>query len=64
MFLRNAWYVAAFEEDRAILAAVHKGMADKRTPNIDLRIDAGPLRFRRRLAQLIEAEAQSLAVAT
>ena len=54
---------AAFAEDRAILAAVHKGMADKRTPNIDLRIDAGPLRFRRRLAQLIEAEGQTMSVA-
>jgi len=54
---------AAFAEDRAILAAVHKGMAEKRTPNIDLRIDAGPLRFRRRLAQLIEAEGQTMSVA-
>ena len=49
---------AAFEEDRVILGAVHKGMANKRTPNIDLRIDNGPLRFRRRMAQLIEAEQQ------
>ena len=46
----------AFEEDRAVLAAVHKGIANKRTPTLDLRIDAGPLRFRRRLAQMIEAE--------
>jgi vanillate O-demethylase monooxygenase subunit len=54
---------AAFEEDRAILADVHKGMAEKRTPNIDLRVDTGPLRFRRRLAQLIEAEGQTFSVA-
>lgn len=46
----------AFEEDRTVLTAVHQGMANKRTPNLDLKIDVGPLRFRRRLAQLIEAE--------
>ncbi|RXT56006.1 (2Fe-2S)-binding protein [Bosea sp. Tri-44] len=54
----------AFEEDRAVLTAVQKGMDDKRTPNLDLKIDNGPLRFRRRLTQLIEAErASSLAAA-
>lgn len=54
----------AFEEDRAVLTAVQKGMDEKRTPNLDLKIDVGPLRFRRRLAQLIEAEqASSLAAA-
>ena len=47
---------AAFSEDRVILQAVHKGMANKTTPNVDLRIDAGPLRFRRRLATMIDAE--------
>ncbi|NMM80705.1 (2Fe-2S)-binding protein [Acidovorax sp. SRB_14] len=46
----------AFEEDRVILQAVHQGLAEKTSPNIDLKIDVGPLRFRRRLAQLIEAE--------
>ncbi|WP_345817521.1 aromatic ring-hydroxylating dioxygenase subunit alpha (plasmid) [Paraburkholderia sp. PREW-6R] len=46
----------AFEEDRAVLAAVHRGMRDKRTPNIDLAIDLGPLRFRRALAKMIEEE--------
>ncbi len=49
----------AFEEDRAIMQAVHRGMANKRSPNIDLKIDLGPLRFRRRLAQLIAAEQES-----
>ncbi len=53
----------AFEEDRLVLNAVHKGMASKRTPNLDLRIDAGPLRFRRNVAQRIAAEAQALAAA-
>jgi hypothetical protein len=46
----------AFEEDRAVLSAVHKGIANKRTPNLDLKIDVGPLRFRRNLTKLIEAE--------
>ena len=46
----------AFDEDRAVLTAVHKGMANKRTPNLDLKIDVGPMRFRRNLAKLIEAE--------
>ena len=47
----------AFEEDAAVLAAVHRGMATKRTPNLNLKIDAGPCAFRRRLAGMIEAEA-------
>lgn len=46
----------AFEEDRVILQAVHKGLQGKTSPNIDLKIDVGPMRFRRRLSQLIEAE--------
>ncbi|MEP9398914.1 aromatic ring-hydroxylating dioxygenase subunit alpha [Mesorhizobium sp. KR2-14] len=46
----------AFEEDRAVLNAVHKGMKNMRTPNLDLKIDVGPLRFRRNLGQLIAAE--------
>lgn len=46
----------AFDEDRAVLTAVHKGMAEKRTPNLDLKIDVGPMRFRRNLAKRIEAE--------
>jgi phenylpropionate dioxygenase-like ring-hydroxylating dioxygenase large terminal subunit len=46
----------AFEEDRAILAAVHAGMARRRTPNINLALDAGPMRFRRGVQRLIDAE--------
>lgn len=53
----------AFDEDRAVLTAVHKGMANKRTPNLDLKIDVGPLRFRRNLARMIEAEATARAAA-
>jgi phenylpropionate dioxygenase-like ring-hydroxylating dioxygenase large terminal subunit len=46
----------AFEEDRVVLEAVHKGMANMTTPNIGLRIDAGPARFRREIAARIAAE--------
>lgn len=43
----------AFEEDRAILNAVQRSFAETRTPNIDIAIDSAPLRFRRRIGQLI-----------
>ncbi|WP_436398837.1 aromatic ring-hydroxylating dioxygenase subunit alpha [Roseobacter sp. S98] len=48
----------AFEEDRAVLNEVQKGMTDKRSPHIDLPIDAGPLRFRRQLQAMINEEQQ------
>jgi vanillate O-demethylase monooxygenase subunit len=48
----------AFEEDRVILVAVHRGFDDKMTRNIDLAIDRAPLLFRRHLAQMIAAEQQ------
>jgi len=47
---------AAFNEDKVVLEAVQTGMATTRTPHIDLVIDMGPTRFRRRLKQKIEAE--------
>ncbi len=47
----------AFEEDRAILNAIQKSFAETSTPNIDIAIDAAPLRFRRRIAQLIQQQA-------
>lgn len=47
---------SAFEEDRAILNAVQKSFAHTETPHIDIAIDSAPLRFRRRLRQLIAAE--------
>lgn len=46
----------AFEEDREVLNEVQKGMADKKTPHIDLNIDGGQLRFRRQLEVMIEQE--------
>ncbi|HEY0519878.1 MAG TPA: aromatic ring-hydroxylating dioxygenase subunit alpha [Ilumatobacteraceae bacterium] len=51
----------AFEEDRSILQASQRGMSDSTTPNINLRTDAGGIRFRRRLAQMIDAEGPILA---
>ena len=45
-----------FEEDRVVLNAVQKGMDAMLTPNLDLKIDNAPLRFRRRLQQMIDAE--------
>ncbi|WP_333908196.1 aromatic ring-hydroxylating dioxygenase subunit alpha [Thalassococcus lentus] len=48
----------AFEEDRAVLSEVQKGMSSKTSPHIDLPIDAGPLRFRRQLQAMINEEAQ------
>jgi vanillate O-demethylase monooxygenase subunit len=46
----------AFAEDRAVLAAVHKGMINPRTAPINLPSDAGPIKFRRELAKRIAAE--------
>ncbi|MGG4605357.1 Rieske 2Fe-2S domain-containing protein [Paenalcaligenes sp. Me131] len=45
----------AFSEDKAILELVQVGM-DARPAALDLPIDSGPMRFRRRLQQRIEAE--------
>ncbi len=46
----------AFAEDRVILEAVHQGMANKRTPNMSLGIDKGPLAFRRGIAERVAHE--------
>ena len=54
---------SVFEEDIVILEAVQEGMTEMRTPNIDLQIDGGPLRFRRQLHALIEEEQAALAPA-
>ena len=48
---------SAFEEDRAVLDEVQIGMEGKTSPHIDLPIDGGPLRFRRRLQAMINEEA-------
>jgi vanillate O-demethylase monooxygenase subunit len=47
---------ALWHDDRLVLEAVHHGMAAKTTPNINLALDAGALRFRRELQTLIDRE--------
>lgn len=51
----NAGAIAAFEEDKLVLEAVHRGMA-RGTPYIDLGLDAGAKLFRAALAKRIGAE--------
>lgn len=49
----------AFSEDKVILEAVQRGMdemTERGEQNLNLRSDVGGVRFRRRLAQLIDAE--------
>ncbi len=58
--LMNTAVLGAFTEDLIILEAVQKGI-DEDPATIDIAVDAGPLRFRRRLQQLIEAEQSALA---
>ncbi len=48
--------VMAFNEDRVVLEAVHRGMAEKTTDNFNLGLDAGALRFRMLLDKMIDAE--------
>jgi vanillate O-demethylase monooxygenase subunit len=57
----NAGAVMAFNEDKEVLEAVHKGMADMITPNIDLGLDLGAKTFRLKLQKLIDAEMKQAA---
>jgi vanillate O-demethylase monooxygenase subunit len=50
---------AAFEEDRTILEASQRGMDASTRPNVNLRTDSGGIRFRHRLAQMIDAESHN-----
>ena len=52
----NDGAIMAFNEDKEILEAVHKGMADMATPNIDMGLDQGAKIFRKKLQTLIDAE--------
>ena len=52
----NDGAIMAFNEDRDILEAVHSGMKNKTTPNLDLGLDAGSLHYRRLLDKAISAE--------
>ena len=46
----------AFNEDKEILIHVQKGMANKRTPNLNLKLDIGASRFRNLIDKRITAE--------
>ena len=46
----------AFEEDRVVLEQVDKGMHKKRRPHLDLQLDIGARKFRKKLRALIDAE--------
>ena len=46
----------AFNEDKEILIHVQKGMANKRTPNLNLKLDIGATRFRNLIDKRIAAE--------
>ena len=46
----------AFEEDRAVLEAVHRGMKRRTTPTTGLLLDEAARRFRQGLAARIGAE--------
>ena len=50
----------AFEEDRVVLEAVDKGMSEKRRDNLDLQLDSGSRKFRKKLNTLIKAEKEKL----
>ena len=54
----NAGARMAFEEDRIILEAVEAGMSDLRRPGLDLQLDIGARKFRKKLSSLIKAEKQ------
>lgn len=46
----------AFNEDKAVLEAVHKGMKNPATPFLNLGLDAGAMRFRKLVERMIAAE--------
>ena len=52
----NDGAIMAFNEDKEVLEAVHKGMAEMKTPNIDLGLDLGAKVFRRKLQMMIDDE--------
>lgn len=52
----------AFNEDKDVLEAVHRGMKTARTPAINLGLDAAAMRFRKMVERRIAAEADTVAV--
>ena len=43
----------AFNEDKEVLEAVHRGMKTPRTPYLNLGLDAGAMRFRKLVERMI-----------
>ena len=56
----NDGAIMAFNEDKLVLEAVHKGMAEMTTQNIDLGLDLGAKIFRRKLQLMIEDEQKDM----
>ncbi|KGF69558.1 (2Fe-2S)-binding protein [Hoeflea sp. BAL378] len=54
---------AAFEEDRIVLNAVQIGMDTMTTPNLNLKIDKGPIKFRQQIERMVDAERRMLQAA-
>ena len=52
----NEGAITAFNEDREVLEAVHSGMLNKKTPSLNLGLDAGSLHYRRMLDKAISEE--------
>ena len=50
----------AFEEDRVVLEAVDKGMNENSRANLDLQLDIGSRKFRKKLNALIKAEKETV----
>jgi phenylpropionate dioxygenase-like ring-hydroxylating dioxygenase large terminal subunit len=50
----------AFEEDRVVLEAVDVGMNQKKRANLDLQLDIGSRKFRKKLSALIKSEKESV----
>jgi vanillate O-demethylase monooxygenase subunit len=46
----------AFNEDKEVLERVHIGMKERKTTYLNLGLDAGAMRFRRKVESRIEAE--------
>jgi vanillate O-demethylase monooxygenase subunit len=51
--------IMAFTEDKDVLEYVQTGMARRKTPYLNLGLDAGAMRFRMRVAKMIASENQS-----
>ena len=52
----NDGAIMAFNEDKQVLEAVHRGMAEMTTPNIDMALDLGAKSFRLQLNRRIQTE--------